>query len=183
VSRALVERAQQGDRDAYEQLARDVARRLFLIASRILRDPDAAEDAVQQTLVTIWQDLRALRDPDRFDGWAYRIVVRACRQESRRRRRLGITVVDLSDSIAATADALSDIAMRDQLGRAFDRLSQDHRAVVVLHHLMGLPLAEVAEILDVPYGTVGSRLHHAMRALRAAIESDERTPVPGGQPA
>jgi RNA polymerase sigma-70 factor, ECF subfamily len=183
VSRALVERAQRGDRDAYEQLARAVAPRLFLIASRILRDPDAAEDAVQQTLVTIWQDLRALRDPDRFDGWAYRIVVRTCRQESRRHQRLGVTIVDLTESTAARSDDLADIAMRDQLGRAFDRLSHDHRTVVVLHHLMGLPLAEVAEILDIPYGTVGSRLHHAMHALRAAIESDERAAVPGGQPA
>ena len=183
MSRALVEQAQQGDRDAYERLARAVAPRLFLIASRILGDQDAAEDAVQQTLVTIWQDFRALRDPDRFDGWAYRIVVRACRQESRRHRRLGVTVVGLTESSAAKTDDLSGIALRDQLGRAFDRLSHDHRTVVVLHHLIGLPLAEVAEILDVPYGTVGSRLHHAMQAMRAAIEADERAALPGGQPA
>ena len=75
--RDLVERAQQGDREAYELLARGAARRLFLIASRILRDADAAEDAVQHTLVTIWRDLPSLRDPARFDAWTYRIVIRA----------------------------------------------------------------------------------------------------------
>src|SRR6266496_3569112 len=101
MSAALVERAQRGDRDAYEQLARDVAPRLFLVASRILRDTDAAEDAVQHTLVTIWRDIGSLRDPERFDGWAYRIVVRACRDELRRHRRRGVTIVDLSESLAS----------------------------------------------------------------------------------
>src|SRR5690349_13480954 len=98
MTRDLVERAQRGDRAAYEQLARASARRLFLVASRILRDVDAAEDAVQQTLVAMWQDLSTLRDPDRFDAWTYRMVVRYCRAESRRHRRMGVTIVDLSDS-------------------------------------------------------------------------------------
>jgi len=181
--RDLVERAQQGDRDAYELLARGAARRLFLIASRILRDADAAEDAVQQTLVTIWRDLPSLRDPDRFDAWSYRVVIRACRSEGRRQRRAGVTVVDISDDLATARDDIGDVVVHDQLGRAFDALSQDHRTVVVLHHLLGLPLGEIAEILDIPYGTVGSRLHHAMRAMRASIESSERSGVRGGQPA
>jgi RNA polymerase sigma-70 factor (ECF subfamily) len=181
MTRTLVERAQRGDRDAYEQLARDAARRLFLVASRLLRDRDAAEDAVQQTLVAIWRDLGTLRDPDRFEAWSYRIVVRYCRQEARRHRRMGVTVVDLSDAMTSAPDRLGDVALHDQLGRAFEHLSVDHRTVVVLHHLVGLPLGEIAEILDIPYGTVGSRLHHAMRAMRTAIESAERRPIPGGQ--
>jgi RNA polymerase sigma-70 factor (ECF subfamily) len=181
--RDLVERAQRGDRDAYEILARAAARRLFLIASRILRDADAAEDAVQQTLVTIWRDLPSLRDPDRFDAWSYRVVVRACRSEGRRQRRAGVQVVDLSDGLAVARDGIDEIVVHDQLDRAFDDLSQDHRTVVVLHHLMGLPLGDIAEILDIPYGTVGSRLHHAMRVMRASIEASERTVVSGGQPA
>jgi RNA polymerase sigma-70 factor (ECF subfamily) len=183
MSRALVERAQRGDRDAFAALARDVSRSLFLVASRILHDTDAAEDAVQQTLVAIWRDLGSLRDPDRFQAWAYRIVVRYCREEARRYRRLGVTIVDLSDSLAAPHDSLEQVAVNDQLGRAFEHLSHEHRTVVVLHHLVGLPLGEIAEILDIPYGTVGSRLHHAMRALRAAIEATERVAVQEGQPA
>ena len=120
MSAALVERAQGGDRDAYEQLARCAVQRLFLIASRILRDTDAAEDAVQQALVAIWQDLPSLRDPERFDAWTYRVVVRACRAEGRRNRRSGIQVVDLSDELAAARDDIGQVALRDQLGPAFD---------------------------------------------------------------
>ena len=183
MSRALVERAQQGDRDAYEHLARDAARRLFLVASRILRDADAAEDAVQQTLVAVWRDLRSLRDPDRFDAWTLRIVVRYCRSEARRYRRAGVTIVDLSETMAAARDDVGAVAIREELGRAFDALSPDHRTVVVLHHLIGLPLAEIAEIMDVPYGTVGSRLHHALRVMRASIEADNRLAATEGQPA
>ncbi len=180
---ALVEQAQRGDRDAYEQLARDVAPRLHLVASRILLDPDAAEDAVQTALVSIWRDLGSLRDPARFDGWAYRIVVRACRSEVRRHRRVPGQVVDLGETVPDQADDIADVATRDELRRAFEGLSHDHKAVVVLHHLMGLPLTEVADILGVPYGTVGSRLHHAHRAMRASIEAGVRVPVVRGQPA
>lgn len=182
MSAALVERAQRGDRDAYEQLARGATRRLFLIASRILRDSDAAEDAVQQALVAIWQDLPSLRDPNRFDAWTYRLVVRYCRSEGRRNRRMGVHVVDLSEDLAARRDEIGEVATRDQLGRAFDRLSRDHRTVVVLHHLIGLDLGEIAEILEVPYGTVGSRLHHATRAMRASLDASDRTATEG-QPA
>ena len=183
MSRALVERAQSGDRDAYEQLARSSARRLFLVASRILRHADAAEDAVQQTLVAMWRDLASLRDPDRFDAWTYRMVVRYCRSEGRRHRRMGVAFVDLSESMASARDDVGEVVVRDQLGQAFDALSADHRTVVVLHHLMGLPLSEIAEILDVPYGTVGSRLHHALRVMRASIEAGERASARGRQPA
>jgi RNA polymerase sigma-70 factor (ECF subfamily) len=183
MSRALVERAQGGDRDAYEQLARGAARRLFLIAQRIVRDTDQAEDVVQQTLVDIWRDLPSLRDPDRFDAWTYRIVVRHCRAETRRHRRIGGSVVDLSDEMAAPTDPIGDVAVRDQLEHAFRSLSHDHRVVVVLHHYAGLSLGEIADILDIPYGTVGSRLHHALRSMRATIDTAERTTVRGGQPA
>src|SRR5437764_10317373 len=105
----LVGQAQGGDRDAYERLAREAAPRLFLVASRVLRDVDAAEDAVQQTLVAVWRDLASLRDPERFDAWAYRMVVRYCRMEGRRDRRRGVTIVDLSDTLAATRDDIAEI--------------------------------------------------------------------------
>jgi RNA polymerase sigma-70 factor (ECF subfamily) len=183
VNRALVELAQQGDRDAYEALVRGSARRLYLIAYRIVRDVDQAEDAVQQTLVAIWQDLPSLRDPDRFDAWTYRILVRFCKEESRRRRRIGVTIVDLSEAMMVASNDVADIAVRDELDRAFGSLSQAHRVVVVLHHFAGLSLGEIADVLDIPYGTVGSRLHHALRAMRASIEATNRQSVPGGQPA
>jgi RNA polymerase sigma-70 factor (ECF subfamily) len=183
VDRGLVALAQQGDRDAYEALARGSARRLYLIAYRIARDVDQAEDAVQRTLIAIWQDLPSLRDPDRFDAWTYRILVRFCEEESRRRRRIGVTIVDLSEAMVVASNDGADIAVRDQLERAFASLSHAHRAVIVLHHFAGLSLGEIADVLDIPYGTVGSRLHHALRAMRASIESTDRQVIRGGQPA
>jgi len=180
---ALVQQAQSGDRDAYERLARDAAPRLYLIASRVLRDVDAADDAVQQTLVAMWRDLDSLRDPARFDAWTYRMVVRYCGAEARRHRRMGVTIVDLSEDAAEARDAFGEVALRDELGRAFDTLSHDHRVVIVLHHLIGLPLGDIAEILGIPYGTVGSRLHHAIRTMRRALEVVDAAPVAGGHPA
>jgi RNA polymerase sigma-70 factor (ECF subfamily) len=95
---------------------------------------------------------------------------------------MGVTIADLSDSLASDRDDLTEVSARDELARAFDALSFDHRTVVVLHHLIGLPLAEIASLLDGPYGTVGSRLHHAMRQLRTQLEASG-VPAPGGQPA
>jgi RNA polymerase sigma-70 factor (ECF subfamily) len=183
VDRALVERARGGDRDAYEALAHASARRLYLTAYRIVRDGDQAEDAVQHTLVAMWRELPSLRDPDRFEAWTYRLVVRNCLAESRRRRRSGIRQVPVDELLPSGADDIGEADLRDQLERALHALSVEHRTVIVLHHYVGLPLGEIAEILGVPYGTVGSRLHHAMRALRASVSAGERTAVTGGQPA
>ena len=184
MDRGLVERAQRGDRDAYEALARAASRRLYLVAHRIVRDTDRAEDAVQQALVAIWRELPNLRDPDRFESWAYRVVVRACLAETRRTRRLGVSVSPLTvDAPASGRDGIAEVAVRDELDRAFRQLSPEHRAVIVLHHYVGLSLGEIAEVLGIPYGTVGSRLHHATRAMRASIEASGRLPAAGGQQA
>jgi RNA polymerase sigma-70 factor (ECF subfamily) len=183
VDRRLVEAAQRGDRDAYEALAQACAGRLYRTAYRIVRDPDQADDAVQQALVTIWRELPSLRDPDRFESWTYRLVVRFCLVESRRARRSGVREVPLAETDSPGPDAIADSDLRDQLDRALAQLSADHRAVVVLHHYAGLQLGEIAEILGVPYGTVGSRLHHATRSLRASLAAGDRTPAIGGQSA
>jgi RNA polymerase sigma-70 factor (ECF subfamily) len=181
VDRQLVERAQRGDRDAYESLARASAGHLYRTAYRIVRDPDRADDAVQQTLVAIWRELPSLREPDRFDSWTYRLVVRFCLTESRRARRTGVREVRIDEATPSHSDAFAASDLRDQLDRALGDLSPGHRAVVVLHHYAGLQLAEIAEILGVPYGTVGSRLHHATRALRASIAASDRTLATEGQ--
>ena len=183
MDRALVERARDGDRDAYEALAHASARRLYLTAYRIVRDGDQAEDAVQQTLVAMWRELPSLRDLDRFEAWTYRLVVRFCLAETRRHRRAGVRQVPVDELLASTTDDIAEADLRDQLERALHELSIEHRTVVVLHHYAGLPLGEIAEILGVPYGTVGSRHHHALRALRASVSAGERTAITGGQPA
>ena len=183
MDRELVERARTGDRDAYEALARLSADRLYATAYRIVRDSDLADEAVQQTLVQIWRELPSLRDPDRFSAWTYRLVVRYCLLDARRARRTGIHEIRIDESTPSRSDAFADADLRDQLSRALAQLSLEHRTVVVLHHYSGLSLGEIAQILDVPYGTVGSRLHHATRALRAAVAAGGRSTAYGGQPA
>ena len=183
MDRRLVEEAQAGDRDAYEALARASASRLYMTAHRIVHDTDKADDAVQQTLVAIWRELPSLRDPDRFEAWTYRLVVRFCLDQSRRARRRGIREIPLDEMVPTGTDDYADSDLRDELARALRELSVEHRTVVVLRHYAGLPIAEIADILGVPSGTVGSRLHHATRALRAAISAGERSAIEGRQPA
>ncbi len=173
----LIGRAQGGDEEAFASLAVAAGDRLHAVAHRILRDTDLAEDATQQALLSIWRDLPQLRDPARFDAWSYRLLVRACYAEARRTRRWAPNVRLLPADGSEDPEGLSSVVDRDQLERGFRRLSIDHRAVVVLHHYLDLPLDEVAETLGVPVGTVRSRLHHAMRGLRAALEADVR-PTP-----
>ena len=179
----LVQRAQRGDKVAYERLARESADRLYAVAYQITRDADRADDAVQQALVAMWQDLPSLRDPARFDGWTYRLVVRACLTDLRRRRRTTVVSLDRHEGVGHSSDLSAEAALRDQLQRGLATLTADHRAVIVLRHLAGLPIDEIADVLAIPRGTVASRLHHATRALRAAVEADDRAPAMGGQPA
>ena len=170
----LVVRAQHGDEEAFASLAVACGDRLHAVAHRILRDIDLAEDATQQALLAIWRDLPQLRDPARFDAWSYRLLVRACYAEGRRSRQWTPNMRLLSSDEPMQADGLSSVVDRDQLERGFRRLSIDHRAVVVLHHYLDMPLDRIAEALGVPVGTVRSRLHHAMRGLRAALDADAR---------
>ena len=174
VDTELIGRAQHGDEEAFASLAVAAGDRLHAVAHRILRDIDLAEDATQQALLTVWRDLPQLRDPARFDAWSYRLLVRACYAEARRASRWMPNLRVLPAAEPGGADGTSSVADRDQLERGFRRLSIDHRAVVVLHHYLDMPLDEVAETLGVPVGTVRSRLHHAMRGLRAALDADAR---------
>ncbi len=170
----LVTRAQRGDEGAFMSLAVDVGDRLHAVAHRILRDTDLAEDATQQALLAIWQDLPQLRDPARFEAWSYRLLVRACYAEGRRSRAWAPNLKLLPTDEPMVSDAMHTVLDRDQLERGFRRLSIDHRAVVVLHHYEDLSLSEVADALGIAEGTVRSRLHYAMRGLRAALDADAR---------
>ena len=175
MQRELVERAMAGDHDAFTELARVAIGRLYVVARLIVRDDGVAEDATQEALVAAWSHLGALRDPDRFDAWLHRLLVRSCYREVERRRRRGSVEVHVPVLEAPVADSTSDLADRDQLERGFRRLDTDQRAVLVLHHYLGLSPAEAAEVLGVPPGTVRSRLHRATRTMRAALDADARS--------
>ena len=119
-----------------------------------------------------------LRDPDKFEAWSYRVIVRASTAEAKRGKRASTTLRLLPDDAdrATGPDEIGAVAERDRLDRAFKRLTADQRAVLVLQHYLGLTPVDMAEVLGIPVGTVWSRLHYATRALRAAIEADERPP-------
>jgi RNA polymerase sigma-70 factor, ECF subfamily len=178
----LVERARQGDRDAFASLVHAISDRMYAIAVRVLRDADLAQDALQGALVTAWRQLPNLRDPARFEAWVRRLLIHACYAEARRRRSWAANVRILPvDGPAGSDDALLSVVDRDVLDRAFRRLSVEHRAVFVLHHHAGLPLVEIAESLGIPAGTARSRLHYATRTLRDAIEADAAPVIPEGR--
>ena len=113
-------------------------------------------------------------DPAKFDGWAYRLLIRACYMEARRRRRWHPTTIVRSIAEPTAPDLIGGIIERERLERGFQRLSVDHRAVLVLTYFMDLPSEQVAEALDIPVGTVYSRLHRAQQAHRGALEADAR---------
>jgi RNA polymerase sigma-70 factor (ECF subfamily) len=170
----LVIRAQGGDQEAFANLAATIADRFLATSHRILSDIDLAEDATQQALLSIWQDLPQLRDPARFEAWSYRLLVRACYAEGRKSRRWAPNLRLLTVDEPMAADGMGGVVDRDLLERAFRHLSINHRAVVVLHYYLDKPLDEIAEILGVPIGTVASRLHYAVRGLRTALDADAR---------
>ena len=176
MQRTLVDRAKQGDGEAFDALARAAGDRCMAIAVRILRDVDLAEDAVQAALITAWRELRSLRDPEAFEPWLHRILTHACYAEARRRRRWSTAIRVLPIEATSGPDETLSVQDRDQLERAFRRLTLEQRAVLVFHHYLGLPMSEVADRLDIPIGTAKSRVHFASAALRASLEADDRTP-------
>jgi RNA polymerase sigma factor (sigma-70 family) len=171
MQRALVERAQGGDLDAFTQLVKVYAPRLHGVAYLILHDIERAQDAVQDALLMGWRDLRALREPDAFEAWLRRLTVRACfglAKKERRRNRVELHVTPIPD-IISTPDTSTEHAERDWLHDMLGRLAIDQRAVVVLHYYLDLPVNEVAEILDIPYGTAASRLHRGLESMRRSM--------------
>jgi RNA polymerase sigma-70 factor (ECF subfamily) len=173
----LVVRAQRGDQEAFALLANATVHRFVAVARRILHDVDLAQDATQQAFFAIWQDLPQLNDPNRFEAWSYRILVRACYAEGRKERRRADNLRLLPIDRPAADDGLLSVIDREQLEAGFRRLSLDHRTVLVLHHYLDLPLDRVADVLGIPVGTAHSRLHNAMRRLRAALEADSGPPL------
>lgn len=175
VERSLIVRAMAGDRLAFDELAARWVNRLYGIASLICRDPDQASDATQEALIAAWRDMSGLREPDRFGAWLNRLLVRACHREARRARSR--RVVEVGDATLETNHARDEVPGfldRDQLERGFRRLDVEHRAIVVLHHVEGYELGEIAVVLGLPVGTVKSRLHRALGTMRAALDADAR---------
>jgi RNA polymerase sigma-70 factor (ECF subfamily) len=182
--RDRVERAKRGDHDAFADLVDPRLARLDAAARLILRDAELARDAVQEALIRAWRDLPGLRDPERFDAWLHRLVVNACLDMARRRRRRA-QEVELSPIFpAAPSDPSGALADRELVEGALRRIDPGHRAVVAMHYLLGVPLPEVASTLGIPLGTAKSRLHYALAAMRGTMdggETPDSTSLAGGR--
>jgi len=174
MDRALVERARDGDHAAFATLAEAATGRLYGVATLILRDSDRAQDAVQDALVSAWRDVRGLRDPDAWEAWIHRLVVRACYREADRHRRRRLLADTFDPTPSTIGDGSRHLADRDEIERGFRRLNVEQRAILVLHFHVGLSSAETSLVLGIPEGTARTRLHRALRAMRAALEADAR---------
>ena len=174
---ALIRRAQSGDVEAFTALIAGRFEPMQRTAMAILGHEADARDAVADALAAVWRELPRLRDPLAFEAWSTRILVHACRRRLRGRgrtrvRELSIDAAPGDVAVGSTVGPADDVADRVALERAFERLDADARAILVLHHLDGRGLTEVATILGIPVGTAKSRLFAARRALERALERE-----------
>jgi RNA polymerase sigma-70 factor (ECF subfamily) len=180
MERALAEKAMSGDRAAFDAIVRNRIDAVYRTSLAILGSEADAADATQETFVSAWCHLDALRDADLFDAWLGRINVNACRAQLRRRARMGVRELPLPASEGTGEPASPDRPLADRTGdadafdRAFGRLSIDDRALLVLHHLQERPVAEIAAALGAPAGTIKSRLHRARAALESELAKESR---------
>ena len=143
--------------------------RAYRLAWAILGNDEEAQDATQDALTVAWRQRRSLRDPDNLEAWLGRILVNTCRDRLRSRARRPIQSLDLG-SLPSVPDGSQAAASRDELGRALASLNPDQRIVIVLRFWADLTVEDIADRLGVPAGTVKSRLHNSLRALRSSLE-------------
>ena len=176
----LIERCRAGDISAFEPLVEKYRQRVWRLAYNVLRDREDAWDVAQEAFVRAWQALPNFRGQSAFYTWLFRIVVNVARDRARqhaaRGRAFGTERVDEKDwdrilvdqGVAPDANA-TQVEERERIVRALATLSEPHRAIIMLSDLEGLSYREIAEVLNIPMGTVMSRLHNARRRLRDAL--------------
>lgn len=180
----LVQRAIEGDDRAFRTLVEKYQSRVYSIAYGVLRNQDAATDATQDAFVRVYRNLESFKGDSSFYTWIYRIVVNLCIDKKRRQKRQ--REVDYDDALShgdtfssgptlattsfdTPAKAAGRKELIQHLNEALETLSEDHRAILVLREIDGLAYDEISEILDIPQGTVMSRLFHARRNFQRAI--------------
>lgn len=168
----LIAAAVAGDRAAFGRLVEPSLAPALGASIVITRSHADAHDAVQDALLAAWQGIDRLRDANAFPAWFRTLVVRSALRVARKRGQ--VTELDVVRSADAAESGLDRTLERRMLRRAFDRLSADDRALLTLRYLWDLPVAEAAEALGIPSGTVKSRTHAAIGRLRAAFDAEAR---------
>jgi RNA polymerase sigma-70 factor, ECF subfamily len=163
--------------ERFLRLANGELDRAYRLAGLILADQHEAEDATQDALLRAWRSAGSLRDPAGFQAWFDRILVNVCRDRLRRRGRVRLITIDDAPSASAERDPFRTIFDRDEVLRAMASLDDDHRIVIVLHYWADLTLEGVAARVGWPVGTVKSRLHRALMAMRSRLDAATVTEV------
>jgi RNA polymerase sigma-70 factor (ECF subfamily) len=164
MDRELLLRVRAGDREAFDLLVAARAESTYRTARAILGNEADARDAAQEAFVSAWRRIADLRDIDRFDAWFGRILVNQCRTALRKRGRVREVEVD------EALDAPTASGSGSEFDEAFSRLSVDQRTILVLHHLHGYGVREIAAWLGTPSGTVKWRLSRARHALQRELD-------------
>ena len=146
----------------------------YRLARAIMGSQVAAEDAVHDAYVIAWRKWDTLRDQARFEAWFHRILVNTCRNHLKRSSRIRITDISSAPHPATDDPQVASSPDRQAISQAMQELSEDHRVVLALRYYRDLTVDDIAELLGVRPGTVKSRLHHAQKQMRAALESQQR---------
>jgi RNA polymerase sigma-70 factor (ECF subfamily) len=166
MDRELLLRARAGELEAFESIVLARGEPLFRTALAILGSEADARDATQETFIAAWRAIGGLRDLDRFDAWLGRALINECRTLMKKRGRIREI-----QAPTETADP-SAVDRSREFDEAFARLSIDQRSLLVLHHMHGYDVREIAAWLGIPTGTVKWRLSRARRALKAELDRD-----------
>ena len=168
-------KAQSGDREALNELFRSVQDPLFRYVMSLVRDQHLAEDILQEVFIRIYRKLRWLREPEAFRAWTYQIASREAFRHLSRERRWSEQVRDEATLMAVPVDERGSEFSRElieTLLRLVGDLSPASRAVVVLFYLHEMSLAETAAVLEIPIGTVKSRLAYGLESLRRSFRNE-----------
>jgi RNA polymerase sigma-70 factor (ECF subfamily) len=157
---------------AFRRVADGSLHDAYRLAGAILRDPSESRDAVHDAFITAWQRWPSLRDQTKFDSWFKRIVVNVCRERLRVTTRRASSDIESQTSLPAPGPSL-EIHERLLVEESLTRLKPDDRIVIALRYFHDLKVGGIATVLDVPPGTVKSRLNHAHSRLRAVMERSQ----------
>jgi RNA polymerase sigma-70 factor (ECF subfamily) len=166
---SLVARAGRGQHEAFAEIVEARLDRVYRTANAILNNEADARDVTQDVFTKAWTHLPGLRDADRFDAWLMRMTVNRCRDLLRRRHRSREIVLE---ELPPTAQPSARGIEISEVSAALERLSTEDRAILVLHHLHGQPVKEIAQTQGMPAGTVKWRLHQARQRLAQFLEAD-----------
>ena len=171
-----IRRFLKGDEEAFARLVREWEVRIYNLAWRMLGNREDAQDAVQDTFISVFRHLRNLRDPGSFPTWLYRIALNNCRARWRSRTpevpieekdsELPVADAQAAAQFVAGGDAGSLVETRDLIRKSLMGLSEDHRTAIVLKEYLGLNLEEVALVMECPLSTAKSRLYHGLRGVQ-----------------